>query len=190
MPTGERAHYAIAADDIAEAELLYKTIEGSTSEGGLLPEQVWDSNDIPDFELFRGLPSGSAMPLVWAHAEYVKLLRSLRDGAIFDLSPQMVQRYLVEKTQPCCRDWRESWRRSRMPAGRALRVELNGPGVVSWSDDGWMTMRDTPTVDAGLWIHAAELGTESLSAGNSVVFTWHDMEESWRGANFTVAITD
>jgi glucoamylase len=50
---------------------------------------------------------------VWAHAEYVKLLRSLRDGAIFDLPPQTVQRYLVEKTQPRCRDWRESWRRSR-----------------------------------------------------------------------------
>jgi glucoamylase len=24
------------------------------------------------------------MPLVWAHAEYVKLARSLRDGRVFD----------------------------------------------------------------------------------------------------------
>ncbi len=188
--TGERAHYAIAADDMAEAERLRKTIEGSTSEGGLLPEQVWDTNDIPDLELFRGRPSGSAMPLVWAHAEYVKLLRSLRDGAIFDLPPQTVERYLVEKTLPRCRDWRESWRRSQMPAGQALRVELSGPGVVRWSGDGWMTMRDTQTEDAGIGIHAAELRTESLPAGRSIEFTWHDAEGSWRGANFTVAITD
>mgnify|MGYP000312505887 CR=1 FL=1 len=33
-----------------------------------------------------------AMPLVWAHAEYVKLLRSLRDGQVFDMPPQGVQR--------------------------------------------------------------------------------------------------
>ena len=187
--TGERAHYAIAADNMAEAERLRTTIEGCTSEGGLLPEQVWDSDDIPDLELFRGRPSGSAMPLVWAHAEYVKLLRSLRDGAIFDLPPQTVQRYLVEKTQPRCRDWRESWRRSQMPAGQALRVELNGPGVVRWSDDDWTTQRETPTADAGLGIHAAELQTESLPAGRSVVFTWQDAGGRWRGTNFTVAIT-
>ncbi len=125
--TGERAHYAIAADDMAQAEQLRKTIESCTSEGGLLPEQVWDGDDIVDRELFRGRPTGSAMPLVWAHAEYVKLLRSLRDGAVFDLPPQTVQRYLVEKTQPLCRDWRENWRRSRMPAGQVLRVELDSP---------------------------------------------------------------
>jgi len=187
--TGERAHVAIAANDIAEAERLRVTIEGCTSEGGLLPEQVWDSDDIPERELFRGRPSGSAMPLVWAHAEYVKLLRSLRDGAVFDLPPQTVQRYLEEKTQPRCRDWREGWRRSRMPAGQALRVELNAPGVVRWSDDNWATQHDTPTTDAGLGIHAAELPTQMIPAGGTIVFTWQDAQGGWRGTNFQVAIT-
>jgi len=46
--------------------------------------------------LYFGHPSGSAMPLVWAHAEYLKLQRSLRDGRVFDLPPQTVQRYLKE----------------------------------------------------------------------------------------------
>ncbi len=187
--TGERAHIAIAANNIAEAERLRATIEGSTSEGGLLPEQVWDTDDIPEKELFRGRPSGSAMPLVWAHAEYVKLLRSLRDGAIFDLPPQTVQRYLVEKTQPRCRDWREAWRRSRMPAGQALRVELNAPGTVRWSADNWTTQHDTPTRDAGLGIHAAELPTQRIPAGGTIVFTWQDAQGNWRGTNFQVAIT-
>lgn len=186
--TGERAHYAIAADDMAQAERLRATIEGSTSEGGLLPEQVWDAPDIPALELFRGRPSGSAMPLVWAHAEYIKLLRSLRDGAIFDLPPQTVQRYLVENTQPRCRDWRENWRRSRIPAGQVLRVELSGPGVVRWSGDGWATMQDIPTVDAGLGIYAAALRTETLPAGQSIEFTWHDAQGNWRGTNFTVMV--
>jgi hypothetical protein len=37
------------------------------------------------------------MPLVWTHAEYLKLRRSLHDGRLFDLPPQAVQRYLVDK---------------------------------------------------------------------------------------------
>jgi glucoamylase len=186
--TGERAHYAIAADDIAQAGRLRRTIEGCTSEGGLLPEQVWDADDIPDRELFRGRPSGSAMPLVWAHAEYIKLLRSLRDGAIFDLPPQTVQRYLVENTQPRCRDWRESWRRNRMPAGQILRVELDAPGIVHWSDDNWATTQETPTTDAGLGINAAELNTAALPEGGCVMFTWRNAD-GWRKADFAVAIT-
>jgi glucoamylase len=186
--TGERAHYAIAANDIPEAERLRETIEGSTSEGGLMPEQVWDAKDIPEAELFLGRPSGSAMPLVWAHAEYVKLLRSLRDGAVFDLPPQTVERYLVEQTQPRCMDWREDWRRSRIPAGQILRVELTAPGIVHWSNDRWATIQETPTLDAGLGIQAAELQTGILQAGRTIVFTWRSLDGRWRGINFTVNI--
>jgi glucoamylase len=186
--TGERAHYAIAADDFDEADRLRLTIEGCTSEGGLLPEQVWDADDIPAHELFRGRPSGSAMPLVWAHAEYVKLLRSLRDRAIFDLPPQTVQRYLVEKRQPRGRDWREAWRRTKIPAGQSLRVEIPAPGIVHWSDDGWTTFHETPTTDAGLGLHAAELPTQSLPPGRAVEFTWRFADGSWREKNYTVVI--
>jgi glucoamylase len=77
---GERAHYALAAGKRKEAESLLATIEAQTSPGGLIPEQVWDAAPIPDRELAPGKPTGSAMPLVWAHGEYVKLLRSLKDG--------------------------------------------------------------------------------------------------------------
>src|SRR5262249_8414335 len=85
----------------AGAEELLRVIEAQTSAGGFIPEQVWDDKDIPERELFNGRPSGSAMPLMWAHAEYIKLLRSLRDGVVFDLPPQTVQRYLVRKSASC-----------------------------------------------------------------------------------------
>jgi glucoamylase len=186
--TGERAHYAIAANDLAQAERLRQTMEGCTSEGGLLPEQVWDAPDIPERELFLGRPTGSAMPLAWAHAEYVKLLRSLRDGAVFDLPPQTVQRYRIDQTQPRCRDWRESWQRSRMPAGQILRVELDEPGTLRWSDDGWASVRETRTLDCGLHIHAAELQTSALPPGRRIVFTWQRADGRWRGADFAVDV--
>ncbi len=92
--TGERAHYELAAGHKKTAMSLLHTMSQFSSEGGLLPEQIWDSEDIPELELFFGKPSGSAMPLVWAHAEYVKLLRSLIDGKVFDTPEQTVQRYL------------------------------------------------------------------------------------------------
>jgi glucoamylase len=99
---GERAHYELARGDRAEATRLLRVMAGQTSPGGLIPEQVWDAADIPERELFNGHPSGSAMPLVWAHAEYVKLLRSLKDGRVFDMLPQTVQRYQVEKVASAC----------------------------------------------------------------------------------------
>src|SRR5581483_885282 len=75
--TGERAHYELAAGDRAAAARLLAALEGFASDGHLIPEQVWDAPDVPERELYRGRPSGSAMPLAWAHAEHVKLLRSL-----------------------------------------------------------------------------------------------------------------
>lgn len=92
--TGERAHYELAAGNRSAALKLLHTLEQFSSTGGLLPEQIWDAPDIPDLELYFGKPSGSAMPLVWAHAEYVKLLRSLQDGRVFDTPAQTFQRYV------------------------------------------------------------------------------------------------
>ena len=52
--TGERAHYELAAGRPEEARRLLATFEASASAGGLLPEQIWDSEDIPERELFPG----------------------------------------------------------------------------------------------------------------------------------------
>jgi hypothetical protein len=43
--------------------------------------------------MFYGKPTGAAMPLMWAHAEYLKLLRSTADGVVFDLIPEVAERY-------------------------------------------------------------------------------------------------
>ena len=71
--TAERGHYELAAGHFDEAQRLIEAMESSANEGGMIPEQVWDADDIPDRGLFFGRPTGSANPLVWAHAEYIKL---------------------------------------------------------------------------------------------------------------------
>jgi len=60
----------------------------------ILPEQIWDSPDVKSAGMYFGQPAGSAMPLMWAHAEYVKLLHSVMDGRVFDLIPVVAERYL------------------------------------------------------------------------------------------------
>ncbi len=183
--TGERAHVAVAAGDLDAARGLLATLEACTSRGALLPEQVWDTDDIPERELYRGHPSGSAMPLVWAHSEHIKLLRSIADGRVFDMPPQTVRRYQTESHPPRVAPWRPDFRPDTVPRGRALRIELPEPSVVLWSGDGWASSAELPTADTGLGVHAAELRMD----GRSVEFTWRAAATgAWAGANYAVGV--
>ncbi len=187
--TGERGHYELAAGRTEEAARLLRAMEAFANEGGLIPEQVWDAPDIPDRRLFFGRPSGSAMPLVWAHAEYLKLRRSLQDGRVFDLPSQCVTRYLQNKTASPRVAWRYSHRLRTMPAGKLLRVEVRAPASIHWSADNWQTIHDTRTEDTGLGLHIADLPTNAVTAGSTVRFTFHWIEaRRWEGTDFAVDV--
>jgi glucoamylase len=187
--TGERAHYELAAGRTDVAEGLARAMEAFARESGLLPEQIWDSADVPGRELSMGRASGSAMPLVWAHAEYVKLCRSLRDGEIFDRPPQPIQRYLVNKVTSRHITWRFNNKVRTIPASRILRVEALAAAVVHWSVDEWSTVHDTPTGDTTLGVHVADLDTAELSTGDRVrlTFYWPGVAR-WEGADFLVCV--
>ena len=185
---GERAHYELARGNRDNAERLLHVIEAQTSPGGFIPEQVWDSPDIPERELFNGRPSGSAMPLMWAHAEYIKLLRSLRDGCVFDLPPQTVQRYLVDKVVARTIIWRFNQKSSYLPAGFKLRIELLNPAVILWTSDRWSTQHESPTKSTNLGVHFSDIPTDSLPSGTPVVFTFYWSSGKWEGTNFEVVV--
>lgn len=187
--TGERAHFELAAHREGEARRLQTALESFAGAEGLFPEQVWDTSDLPERELFFGRPSGSAMPLVWAHAEYLKLLRSLHDGRVFDLPPQTVQRYLVDNTGSPYLVWRFNHKIRSIPAGKILRIETLAPAVIHWSDDDWDTTHDVSTRDTGLTIHIADLATTLVPEGKLLKFTlyWPDVDH-WEGVDFTVAV--
>ncbi len=186
---GERAHYELAAGRRSVAELLLRTLEESANAGGLIPEQIWDAADIPEKELFFGRPSGSAMPLVWAHAEYVKLMRSFHDGRVFDMPPQTVQRYQVEKRVSLYSLWRHNHKIRTMKAGRILRIETLQQAVIHWSADYWRTTEDFPTRDTGLGVHAADLPSKDLPARGMILFTiYWPAERKWEGVDYAVAI--
>lgn len=187
--TGERAHYELAAGRPQEARRLLAALEASASTGGLLPEQIWDSEDIPRKELFLGRPSGGAMPLVWAHAEHIKLLRSLRDGAVFDMPPQTLNRYVNNRPVSAPIVWQSTSKVERIALGRALRLEFLEEAQVRWSMDNWTTISDGNTTATGLGMHVCDLPTERLTQETVVRFTiFWPKQNRWEGADFQVEI--
>ncbi len=187
--TGERAHFELAAGRTEEARTLQKALEGFAGENGLLPEQIWDSQDIPERELINGRPSGSAMPLVWAHAEYIKLCHSLADGRVFDMPPQTVQRYLVDSTTSDIHLWRFNHKCRSLPAGRVLRIELLAPARVHWTTDNWTTGYNSETMDSGFGVHYVDLPTRQVKSLTTLDFTFFwPKTERWEGSDFSIAV--
>ncbi|RZJ96112.1 MAG: glucan 1,4-alpha-glucosidase, partial [Brevundimonas sp.] len=101
--TGERGHYEVAAASAngplsAEArERIRRTyvhgMESFANDGLLLPEQVWDGVGANPHGYRNGQGTDSATPLAWTHAEYLKLLRSLADGQVWDRYGPVAERY-------------------------------------------------------------------------------------------------
>ena len=191
--TGERAHYELAAGRRDEAERLARALERFANESGLLSEQVWDRADIPEHQLHRGRPSGSAMPLVWAHAEYCKLRRSLKEGRVFDMPTHTAKRY-AERAQTCHRTyWRFEQPCAAISANQTLRIELLAPARIHWTCDNWKTTQEVATGDTGLGIHFADLAADlrghdsSQTAELQFTFYWLDAAR-WEGKNFRVKV--
>jgi glucoamylase len=101
--TGERGHYELAralAGGLTRAErealrgTYVRALEQFANAGLMLPEQVFDGVGAPGpYGLTPGEGTDSATPLAWSHAEYVKLLRSLADGRVWDRNDAVAARY-------------------------------------------------------------------------------------------------
>jgi glucoamylase len=186
---GERGHYELAAGRPKEAEKMGESMEGFANETGLISEQVWDSPDIPAHQLFLGRPSGSAMPLVWAHAEYVKLRRSIEDGKIFDMPKHAAERYLKQQAVCARMYWRFEQPCRAIPAGYTLRVEVFAKARVHWTTDNWQKTHDNPTTDTQLGVHYVDLASDAVESGGTLQFTFHWTDsDHWEGTNYEVAV--
>ncbi len=129
------------------------------------------------------------MPLVWAHAEYIKLRRSLRERRVIDTPPQPVDRYQFQHTGSPYAAWRFNEKIHRMQAGKMLRVETRAPAVVRWSADAWRSAQDVPTRDTNLGMYVADLPAKDLRPGARLCFTFHWTESgNWEGKNYEVEV--
>ncbi|QDV85831.1 glycoside hydrolase family 15 protein [Planctomycetes bacterium TBK1r] len=185
--TGERGHYEIAAG--RDVTPYIKAMEGFASDGGLLAEQLWDADDIPEHELFFGSPAGSAMPLCWAHAEYISLVRSQKDGACFDRIEPVYQRYAHGNPNSDLEFWTFAHQPMRIAKGKSLRIVCETAGSVHWSFDDWATRQDTTMKPNEFGLFSADIPCDSLGKGGAITFTFHWDDERWEGQDYVVAIS-
>ena len=190
--TGERGHYELTAGNDPKPYIQY--LEAFAGSRGLLPEQVWDMPNLPNTPFVTGGPTGSAMPLAWAHAEYIKLVRSVSDNRVFDRLDVVANRYQpMAGGTPRAPSMLEVWNFDRqlpsMATGKTVRIPLDAPFRLRWSIDNWNTWQDTTAAATAVAIYYVDLPTQAAQAGSSLTFTFFwTASQTWQGANFSIAL--
>jgi glucoamylase len=187
---GERGHYELAAG--RDPKPFITAMERFSSKGGMLPEQIWDYADDPKEDMYFGQSAGSAQPLVWAHSEYLKLLRSTLDGQVFDCIACVKDRYSVASGTRTFKSKLEIFKVNRpvaeLAAGMTLRVTDSAPFKVVFSTDNWKTNTSKEARPVGYSGFYADIDTVADQPG-SILFTlyWPGIDK-WLGRNIEVAV--
>ncbi len=186
--TGERGHYELAAGRDVAAYI--RAMEQFSTTTRLLPEQVWALPDLSGSHRYLGRPTGGAMPLCWAHAEYIKLVRSAADGRVFDLISEVADRYCKRsgaKAAPL-----EIWKFNRqvrsIPAGGTLRIQAASPFRLRWTSDEWNPPHDTASAAIGTGHSYVNISVPpEQRAPVRFTFFWTEGDR-WEGRNYEVAV--
>jgi glucoamylase len=87
--TGERGEYELANG--RSAAIFLQTMAKAANDGFMIPEQVWDGPD--EFGFVFGKGTGSATPLAWSMAEFVRLALSIDAGKPVETPEIVTTRY-------------------------------------------------------------------------------------------------
>jgi glucoamylase len=107
---------------------------------------------------------------MWAHAEYIKLLRSVSEGEVFDRVPIVAARYHRQLGRKDLEVWKLSRQVRAVPAGSVLRVVASGHFRLRWSLEGagsgqGPTMEETDSTPSGLGIGFVDIPTRAGQQG-------------------------
>jgi glucoamylase len=187
--TAERGLYELAAGH--DVQPFIQAMKAFASDTGMLPEQIWDEPDRPDSHLYCGRPTGSAMPLAWAHAEYIKLLRSVQDGKVFGWIPEVANRYSDNKKPT---QFLEIWKFNRqirtIKLGYTMRIQALTRFCLHWSNDNWQTIQNTQSTATSIDIEFVDITIASQQPSCiDFTFFWID-SQNWENCNYQVAFVD
>lgn len=181
--TGERAHYELAAGH--DYRPLLHAMEQFSNGTCLLPEQIWDEVDRPEAHMHCGYPSGSANPLLWAHSEYLRLLRSCHDGEVFDLIPDAVARYVDGNARSEIEFWLPKHPIRLATKGRTLRICTPEPFRIRWSVDNWKTWKDSNSHSTSIGAEYFDVPPSDFHSQIEFTFFWTNHKQ-WEGRNYRV----
>lgn len=92
--TGERGEYELARGLRELARRRLDAMMSFANAGGMIPEQIWDRRESPRSELRFGAGTGSATPLAWSMAQFIRLAVNLRAGRNLETPDIVAARYL------------------------------------------------------------------------------------------------
>jgi glucoamylase len=161
----------------------------------MLPEQIWDEADLPAEGMYRGRSAGAAQPLAWAHSEYLKLLRSLADGEVFDRIPLVAERYAVAQEKRTFTNHRQIYSAGRparnVQAGHTLRIVDAERFRVVYTTDNWATVQEANSKLVSQWAAYVDIFIQSDQRGK-IIFTqaWPQdgKPDRWLGRNVEIEI--
>jgi glucoamylase len=91
---GERGEYDVARGDLTAARKRLDTMMVFANDGMMIPEQVWDRGKSPHPEFRFGEGAGSATPLAWSMAQFIRLAINIKQGHNIETPPVVTARYL------------------------------------------------------------------------------------------------
>ena len=147
--SGERGEYELARGNPAGAKDRLKTLANAANAGFMIPEQVFDRT-VPNCGFALGEGTGSATPLAWSMAQFVRLALSIDNGFPVETPSVVACRY---GAHPDCPKGKLSFQLTVPPntdgAGKSVflagEIHQFDPGKADWDPSGLLFTRDDAT---------------------------------------------
>ena len=123
-----------------------------------------------------------------AHAEYIKLLRSVADGKVFDLIPEVATRYASGAPRKRIEIWKPNRQPRMVSAGSMLRIQELKPFILHWTRDEWRSVIETTSKLMPLGLSHVDIEVApDQTAPIRFTFRWRDPDR-WEGRDYLIEI--
>jgi glucoamylase len=185
--TGELGHFQLQLghDPLPYLEMMTRM----TGPSGLIPEQVWDGPSLPQRGLEIGKPTGSAMPLVWAHAEFLTLLYARQQMRPFEMLKSVEEHCRGKRPKRGAWHWRPETPFDVLPEDRDLLFDLPTSFVLHVGSDGWQQIEDRPSTPLQFGRQGVRLTKDELAHRRVLDFTFYFVDAArWEGRDYQVRL--
>ena len=128
------------------------------------------------------------MPLLWSHAEFLKLLIAREHGQPVELLQSVAHRYSGHVRRDArVWHWRNEVPIDRLEAGRALRIQDRRAFTLHFGFNGWNELQERDAIAAPFGLWTVEFSAAELEAHRQIDFT-RRYGDSWEGADHHVQL--
>jgi hypothetical protein len=124
--TGERGQYELARGMRSQALRRLDAMMAFANDGLMLPEQIWDRVESPRTDLRFAEGTGSATPLAWSMAQFIRLAVNIEAGRNLDTPDAVASRYVKKPVsqEALARVSEEEYQKALRQAQTGAQVKL------------------------------------------------------------------